>query len=835
VLRARAQAVTTLLIAGSLTPALLAIGAIPAEADRAPPPAASARGAAAPGSRPAASAVTAPGGVGTGADDNPIGLTFETLSGAPDGAIRIDGVPAPGTAIGGTLDYAVISRTDRCVVTAGQCFLTSGHVDRSPGGIADLIEKAKPYAKNDHSLMVVSGTLGIFTGALDNFKTLAKLLGVSADDLSKDVTDALTSQQAPFSLIGIPGAASGTAWLNVGLVQLDQSPTPPFRLPPKGDILGRLQWNINTARYDFVDEQFPEFNTYVRRAGAEPDTMDFNGRSYRAGDTAGTSGFHVLVADSVNLRVLANQTLPTNGGTTPVATLQESFARQLAADARMPGFQQFYADKAPPLILLQSYGHPSGAAQAWQDAANTIAELGGNRLAFLALDDSSASFALVGRLGGQAYTALASSYTGQPGPLAGVLTRTQTMAFEPMAAGPARGINSQMIILAYQPPKPFTPFTGGEQAAAGWIAVKLGLCDVAADCNVRKSYWSLYGAVTWVNKAGQLLDLTYPSGEGFTQEEFNAVRKTLHAEFGEVENVKHYFADLASVFTAVKSESYVNIKDIGDAVFEAVRPPSVERTVSLLTWISRIVLLGQVFGPPVSPAFAGLSAAFSLGAYWVSQSGASALPAMVRAKTNELARVLSGDLTAAADNFSVIGRLIASDAGKLTRFQSLYTTPDWKLDPSLRPAKDAISRAAQQWFATQLVPAGFPWLGIAWGATPNDLSCWYYKTVRRPVKIHNTPWLHEPALAQLRTVVAFADGRPVTQSVFFGTAFNEQSKDNNPPDSLAKFLFEPAAGTGEALLDLRSFLSDANFGKSHRATNDESCPAPRGPAEQTRG
>ena len=83
--------------------------------------------------------------------------------------------------------------------------------------------------------------------------------------------------------------------------------------------------------------------------------------------------------------------------------------------------------------------------------------------------------------------------------------------------------------------------------------------------------------------------------------------------------------------------------------------------------------------------------------------------------------------------------------------------------------------------------------------------------------------------------VAFADGRPVTQSVFFGTAFDEHSKDNNPPDSLAKFLFEPAAGTGEALLDLPAFLSDANFGKSHRATNDESCPAPHGPGEDTGG
>jgi hypothetical protein len=49
------------------------------------------------------------------------------------------------------------------------------------------------------------------------------------------------------------------------------------------------------------------------------------------------------------------------------------------------------------------------------------------------------------------------------------------MAFEPAAAGPADGVNGQMLALAYQAPEPFQPFTGHEAAAEGYIGVWLHL------------------------------------------------------------------------------------------------------------------------------------------------------------------------------------------------------------------------------------------------------------------------------------------------------------------------------------------------------------------------
>jgi hypothetical protein len=91
----------------------------------------------------------------------------------------------------------------------------------------------------------------------------------------------------------------------------------------------------------------------------------------------------------------------------------------------MDGFDQFYATKQAPLVLMQSYGSPVGGAQAWQDAAATVAELGGNRLAFLNLDADHGDFSLVGQVGGQAYAVTAAKILGQAGPLSGVLTRTR--------------------------------------------------------------------------------------------------------------------------------------------------------------------------------------------------------------------------------------------------------------------------------------------------------------------------------------------------------------------------------------------------------------------------
>jgi hypothetical protein len=750
-----------------------------------------------------------------GAADNPIGVPFETLSADPSGAIRVDEVPAAGTSRPGRLNYAVISRADR------SC-LMSGNVAADAAGLAELRKTASADVLAKKYLMVVSGASGIPGAPAADIRALFLQLGVGDAALTPDVLQSLTTQSAPFSVLGIPGAARGTGWLNAGLVAGDTSPVPPFRLPPTGDIAGYLQWNITTNQYDFVDEQFPEFSTDTIHDGLPTGVMRFNGDDYPASVTAGTSGFHVLVADAVNLHVLANQTLPTNGGPTPVTTLQEAFARELKADTQRDGFQQFYAAKAPPLILLQSYGHPFGASQAWQNAADTIAELGGNPLAFLGLKEDSGSFSLAGRLGGSDYTALASSYTGNPGPLSGVLTRTRTMAFEPAATGPLNGINSQMIALAYQRPQPFQPFTGGEAKAAAWIGFTLKLCTAEAGCNVRQAYWSKYRAKDWLEQAVKLGRLGFPLGAGFTKDAFDAVQSKLIGEFTDVYDVKRYFAELAEVFSDAQSATQVNIKAIGDKVLDNVKPPAGEHSAFPFDLVKEILGFVEPEEEVAQVFIKALSAVLSLVAGYVDQSGQPTLPEKITTKTGELAQVLSRELTMAADTFGVIGRLIASDNGKLQKFQSLASTPEWELEPSRAPARRDITKAAQEWFASQLVPAAFPWLITAWGATPNDLSCYYYTDLRHPVKVHVKPWSDEPAQAQLREVVAFQDGHPVTQSVFFGGAFHKGAHTTNPNDSLAAYLFGTDAE--QVGLNRHSFISKTTFGDPHRVTNDRGCP-----------
>jgi hypothetical protein len=740
--------------------------------------------------------------------DNPIGVPIETLSADAAGAIRVDNVAAPHTDVAGNLNYAIVSRANRSVVA-------SGTVQKGQAGITQLLAIEDAYSEAD--LMAVSGTAGIDNPALPDFRKLTGKLGAS--DLTTGMSDALTTQSAPFSVLGIPGGASGTAWLNVGLVPADLPPSPPFVLPPKGDIDAMLQWNILTDQYDVTDEQFPQFDTDVISGGQPTNVMTFNGADYPAEVPAGTSGFHVLVVDSVTLRVLADQTLPTNGGSTPVADLQDAFARQLAADAHMAGFQQFYANKQPPLVLMQSYGSPAGAAQAWQNAAETVSDLGGNKLAFYALDAQHPDYSLIGQVGGQNYAVNAGKILGQDGPLSGVLTRTKTMAFEPASAGPAGGVNGQMLALAYQDPTPFPAFTGGAAAAEGYIGTQLHLCTSETDCSIRQAYWSDYRAVNWSTEGGRLEhDIKFPADQtSFTRPQFDAVVAELHKEFLDIQDVKEYFTELASVFFAEQSQAVLNVKDIGDAVLKSVQPPPVDSTVSLLTLISRIVAVGQLAGPPASALSSGLAAGFALAAFLVNAAGKSALPARIQAKTDQLGTQLAADLGQAAKNLSVIGRLIAGDYGKLTRFQEVRLSSAWKLEPSSEPSKTAITKAARQWFASALVPVGYPFLAIAWNATPNNLGCYFYKDGQ---KYFGHPWRNEPALAQFRTVIGFADGRPVSQSVYFSKDFDPYYEDNGPPEDLVKFLFEAPAGVQ---LNHYAFMTPAVFGKIWNEVNESDC------------
>ena len=368
---------------------------------------------------------------GIGPDDNPIGVPIETLSADATGAIRVDNVAAPHTDVAGSLNYAIISRANRSVVA-------SGTMQKGQAGITQLLAIESAYS--DADLMVVSGTAGIDNTALPDFKKLTSLLGAS--DPTTGMSDALTTQSAPFSVLGIPGGASGTAWLNVGLVPADLLPVAAVRAAAEGRYRrdAAVEHPHRPVRRD--GRAVPAVR-HRRDAGRHADQRhDVQWRRLPGGHPGPDVGLPRAGGRLGHAaQVLANQTLPTNGGPTPVADLQDAFARQLAADARMDGFQQFYANAQPPLVLMQSYGSPVGAAQAWQNAAETVDQLGGNKFAFYALDAQHPDYSLIGQVGGQPYA----DHRGQDrgsGPLSGVLTRTKNaMAFEPTTAGPPGAVS----------------------------------------------------------------------------------------------------------------------------------------------------------------------------------------------------------------------------------------------------------------------------------------------------------------------------------------------------------------------------------------------------------
>src|SRR5262249_21220293 len=132
-------------------------------------------------------------------------------------------------------------------------------------------------------------------------------------------------------------------------------------------------------------------------------------------------------------------------------------------------------------------------------------------------------YAFVGRVGSTAPLTEASySLDGVPGRLRGVLMRGRDDGYDPMAAGPPQSdgqspVNTEMIQIANQAPRPFPPFkdANGEpigEAQAQAVQKFLGsddvtgLCSVTAPvCNIRESYYQNYDA-PWSSKEVKLSD-----------------------------------------------------------------------------------------------------------------------------------------------------------------------------------------------------------------------------------------------------------------------------------------------------------------------------------------
>lgn len=752
--------------------------------------------------------------------DPPIGVPFQTLSGEPGGAIRIDGSPVPGTDTHGDgFNYAVISRSTRSVEK-------SGTVSNTQAGVAMLASLEKEYAVADGYLMVVSGTAGVADDPvlIRAFNAFVKTLGGT---LTADSEATLYLRRKRFSIVGIPGGAEGSAWID-----LQFNHFAPAGSPDNGNITGYLQVNSSTNQYNYVSPDLVTFDTSASSTGMS-NTMTVQTTAgterYAASLPTGyTAGFQVVVLDSLTLEMLADQVFPTNGPESPahIAAKQQEFAARLRADA------EFGSHNLPPgtpsardpLILIQSIGRPKGESPGWAadprtdaGAASVISSLGGQRTIFTNLDGKS-DYSLAGGRGLGRAALEVSSDVGQPGPITGLLARGHTYSFQPVTGGPSAGINTELIQMTYQTPEAFPPFrTPSLQAAETYIGDTLRLCPFGTDvCHIRPLYYSS-ASESWTTDADSLRALKYPSGTAaFTEAEYEKVQKQFVQEFVEVAQVQSYFNALRAPFGTALQSGRIDVKTLGDTLVRELQPPPADTKVALFLGIlAKIASIGGAAPPPYNAIAAGISGALGIASLLTGAKGDSTLADNVKVRAGALTDQMYVRLIDTDDSIAGMEKLFLSDYGKLKGVWENRNKEGWKIDNS-STSLNTIILSTRQWFAEQLIPYAYKFAYLGFGSSDaNGMDCSGHSFF---------PFASMPRNAQKRIIGFYkSDGSAEITNLYF-SSYPPKTDNNNPPGNVADLLFSPSSSprTGSLGINILGFVNSRYFDTTYDAQNDKS-------------
>ena len=459
-------------------------------------------------------------------NDPPIGAPLNTIG--DKGAITIGGdaygANSPGSA------YVVLERTTRTVAE-------SGVVSNDKAGIEKLLGFAEKYGAADRSanymkyMMIVSGRSGVPEAQLGDFAKLMKKLGVA---LPSEENFVALRVGLPYSVIGIPGAPAGAATTRI---------PGGYSYPISGAITGYLQKNQaidaeGTPLYDYTAAAQPSFDTKAPGSDAKTNKMAINGQTYTVTlPGSATAGFHLVVLESLSLRMLSNVALATNGLGDDRKTQGET-AKTLKELIEKPG---------GPTFFVQSIGKPKAAGPEWAGVVNALTRLGANPQLINALNGTT-EYTFITRNGSKAPPAEASTaydIGGNPDPgypparLVGTLARSRSSNYVPNVysvptpANPEGSVNIAMMNLAYQAPQAWPALAPGASdnetaAAQKFICEALNFCQPANSCpTLRECFAQRYGA-DWDLKHSVLGNLAYPGASGgYSEATFKAVKQEL--------------------------------------------------------------------------------------------------------------------------------------------------------------------------------------------------------------------------------------------------------------------------------------------------------------------
>ncbi len=715
-------------------------------------------------------------------DDPPIGAPLDTLA-KSDGKL---GISIGGDFLGGTvqpdgLSYAVLERTTRRVVASGEVRGGQG------AGLDTLNDLAGKYGAGGNYmkyLMIVSGARGIPAAQAAAAARLFKALG--APRLTEENFAALRTGQQ-FSVVGIPGAPAGAATIRI---------PGGYTSPTSGAITGYLQKNqavdVDGAPvYDYVAPEHPEFDTRTPASTATNDIVKVGADTYAGQLSANaTAALHVVVLESLTLKLLDNLVLSTNDAVAGLDRKWQSMAAEkLKTAIERPG---------GPTVIIQTIGKPKAAGPEWAGIVRQVVRLGGNAVLVNALEGNN-EYALVSRLGSEAPPAEAgTAYDAGPYPapsnpparLVGVLGRTRTSTFEPLVdstpseKSPEGGVNLDLVKLAYQPATAWPELAKGATpaelgAVEKYICEALNFCQKVDSCaTLRDCFWKKPGA-DWDLKHSQLANLGYQD-RGFKEVTFKAAKEELLREVADVANVQTYLRRLQEPLDKSAGESYVDLQNIGTQVWNSVQQPGPDNTTSwTLGLVGKIAAVGQLAGPPYSALAAGGAAIFGLASYLTNQEGQPILGSDIKAKASQLGTALYERIGAARRETAAIGLLLVSDYGKLTA-ASRHVDSDWSMPPNPATSAVPIRIAAKQWFYESLIPVAYPYLLMARAGNARQLSC---------ELVDRAGWPNEPDSTQMQATIGYDGSGVAERAIFwFAKGFGGGSA---PPAGIGDSIFRP--------------------------------------------
>jgi hypothetical protein len=718
-----------------------------------------------------------------------IGVRFTTLDSS--GRMVINGQPVANTGGSSNISLVVLSRTDRSVISSSNAY------DPSPAAIGRLgnkVDEVVDGKSSEYNLVAITGTAGVQTGALPKFEAILKRIGVS---VSGEDRAGLTAGKR-FSVIGVPFAPDGSGYVSVDPASREACNED---APPEGDLTGYLQKQYTTSppTYGLAFDEYPHFDTRLPNPPANGNAMSVNGVTYRATLPEGSAGLHILALDRRTLEPLQFETVPfpiqqCTDFNFAVPTNTGNLAEDKIRQGNAAGLLKQAIDEGA-LVLVQSIGTPKPTTSEWTGIADQLVRIGGNRAVFNAIGNGSPDagqgvYALVGSTSGTAAEA-SQPLKSRPGRLLGALERNRTASFEPMLADNLAGtINQQLIDIAYQPSRPFTPAfsTTGERNADLWLTQQMHL----TPGDVRRDFVIDYTS-NWGQAATELSAAQYPGKleeNPFSEAEFNKVKAALKNDVSAYNRVRHYLDEVRAPIEQSGLPAYIDLQKIGSDINNAIAPraQAAGKFDSLLMSIFNVNNLPL---PPDERAVVSTIANVLSQVTIQSTPDGSPVGGDVNAQASDLAAQLVTRMDQARRGLLGLTRIIAGDGGKLTDMAARLNDPGWKLPIEAESdASDAFRKSASRWFWSSLLPAAYQLWQLRGVFHAEDYTC---KSAGQQHVFHN-----ESAEGQDLQIVGFSGNpppAPIPLTVALGRNIRfhaAQPFAEVPPGDLLRPLFQPA-------------------------------------------